>query len=162
VSGLISSDLPSARSGDLTASFDARKESGVTQLSTSNRALWDTKSSWVEDGRINLTSSFFTLEGSAVNWNSVGSLDYGNPEGILANEREFSFEIQNKNRYGRDFLLVNGTGQYIAKNWLDWYGSTSFFYFWVTVFLWLGLWSWRSPPCKHKPLMVLMVVLLAI
>jgi hypothetical protein len=110
VTGLVSSAVPSTgTSGDLVLNMDARSGSGVNQLSTSNHALWDSRSSWTKEGTLMLNSSFLYLEGTDVNWNSKGAMYYrDNAYAIAVKNYDLNalenFFCHGKGGYGGDFM----------------------------------------------------------
>jgi hypothetical protein len=112
VIALIASAVPAAgTSGDLVLNMEARSESGANQLATSNHALWESMSTWTEEGILKLNSSFLYLEGTEVNWNSRGAMTYG--------DNKYAVAVKNYDLNDVENFLCRGNGGY-GGNFMRW------------------------------------------
>jgi hypothetical protein len=119
VKGLVYSIVPSAgTSGDLVLTMDAHTENGANQLSTSNRAVWESMSTWTKAGSMTLDSSFLYLDGAEVNWNSKGLMNYG--------ENKYAMRVNNYDLNAMENFLCHGNGGY-GGDFMRWFVSLDLF-----------------------------------
>jgi hypothetical protein len=118
VVAFISSTIPSVGTiGDIVLNGEARGASGANQLSTSNHAHWDSKSSWTEEGSLRLNSSLVYLEGAEVHWDSVSQMHYAHNAYVFSTtnydlQSAESFYCHGNGGYGGTFMRWSGTSVY--------------------------------------------------